>query len=61
MRGTCESLFLLEGLERGLKSCRHEEHCLRGNEDSEVYWGKEVTALVKRRTEEERRLRHYRL
>lgn len=24
---------------------RHEEHCLIGDEDPEVYWGEEVTAV----------------
>ncbi|KAL8278796.1 hypothetical protein RQP46_008865 [Phenoliferia psychrophenolica] len=39
---------------------RHMEHCLLGDEDPEVYWGEEVTALVNKRIAEERRLRPYR-
>ncbi|GAA5956969.1 hypothetical protein JCM3765_006655 [Sporobolomyces pararoseus] len=40
---------------------RHEEHCLKGDEDPEKYWGPEVTALVNQRAAEERRLRPYRM
>ncbi|GAA6015712.1 hypothetical protein JCM10207_008771 [Rhodosporidiobolus poonsookiae] len=43
------------------EGARHEEHCLLGGEDPEEYWGPEVTALVEKRTAEERRLRGYRL
>lgn len=41
--------------------CRHEEHCLQGDEDPEVYWGEAVSQLVRKRLGEEARLNHYRI
>ncbi|POY73230.1 hypothetical protein BMF94_3563 [Rhodotorula taiwanensis] len=43
------------------EGAQHEARCLLGNEDPEAVWGEEVTALVERRSAEERRLHHYRI
>lgn len=40
---------------------RHQERCVLGNEDPEQVWGAEVTECVKRRAEEERRVRKWRI
>ncbi|KAM0747569.1 hypothetical protein T439DRAFT_340658 [Meredithblackwellia eburnea MCA 4105] len=54
---TWDNLVLFER-DEGL---RHEENCLKGDEDPEIYWGPEVTQLVNKRFEEEKRVRKYRL
>ncbi|ORY62739.1 hypothetical protein BCR35DRAFT_308979 [Leucosporidium creatinivorum] len=43
------------------EGARHEQLVLLGTSDPEEVWGPEVTALVRKRTEEERRVRAYRI
>ena len=40
---------------------RHEQNCLFGSADPDVYWGQETADLMKRRQDEEKALRKWRL